>query len=178
MDSENPQDLLMAAQVGQTVIVRVQGRGSFKISPALKQFIHHLAKEGSAQLILLDMSDCVGMDSTFMGMLAGTSAFLKREKKITLKLINLSQKNKNLLSTLGVDRVLEHHMDATEEEQALLAKISDKSEQLDAHADKLEAAQTALEAHQSLAEIDPENQIRFRSVLELLQNDVQTLTSP
>ena len=170
----------MAARLGETVVIRVEGRGSFKISPALKQFIHRLVEEGSARRILLDMSACVGMDSTFMGMLAGMSGFLKKKgNPVSLKLINLSEKNRKLLSTLGVDRVLEHSLNATEEEREVVEKmLTQTSERLDARSvDKLEAAQTALEAHQSLAEIDPENQVRFRSVLELLQNDVQTLRS-
>jgi hypothetical protein len=44
-------------------------------------------------------------------------------------------------------------------------------------ANKLEAAKTTLEAHETLVDINPENYNKFKSVLEFLQDDVRTLSS-
>ena len=180
MALEKQKDVLMAAQIGQTLAIRLMGRGSFKISPTLKRFIHQARDSGKVQTILIDMTDCIGMDSTFMGMLAGLSSFLKKRGSITLKLIYLSEKNQKLLSTLGVDRIVASSPSATAEEAALLSSIQNATPLLkdDVAEDKLDAVRTALEAHQSLAEISEENQVRFRSVLELLQDDLHTLSHP
>jgi hypothetical protein len=43
-------------------------------------------------------------------------------------------------------------------------------------ANKLEAAKTTLEAHETLVDINPENYAKFKSVLEFLQDDVRTLS--
>jgi anti-anti-sigma regulatory factor len=180
MALEKQKDSLMAAQVGQTLAIRLVGRGSFKISPALKRFIHQVVGAGNVQQILIDMTDCIGMDSTFMGMLAGLSGFLRKQGSISLKLVYLSEKNQKLLSTLGVDRVVAYSSSATPEEEALLSSIQAATPLLEDElpSDKLDAVRTALEAHQSLADISEENQTRFRSVLELLQEDLNTLSQP
>ncbi|RKX39025.1 MAG: hypothetical protein DRP64_14780, partial [Verrucomicrobia bacterium] len=58
----------------------------------------------------------------------------------------------------------------------LMASQSDNGETLEADfSDKLEAAKTTLEAHETLVDINPENFDKFKSVLELLQDDVRTL---
>jgi len=176
----NNQDGLTAAYIDQIAVIRVEGRGSFRIGPPMKQFIHQVVESKSASRILIDMSDCIGMDSTFMGVLAGLSYFIKDKPGVSLKLINLSTKNQNLLITLGVDRVVDYSLStATGEEETLVVGQGKKLQPLEAgFADKLEAAKATLEAHETLANINPENQVRFQSVLELLQSDVRNLSRP
>jgi anti-anti-sigma factor len=176
MGSANHQDNLTAAFIDQTAVIRVEGRGSFKISPPMKQFIHQVIKAESANRILIDMSDCGGMDSTFMGVLAGLAYHVKDKPGITFKLINLSEKNQKLLITLGVDRVVDYSLSCTGEEQKLVEGQEGEGQTLEPDfSDKLDAAKTTLEAHETLVEINPENYDKFKSVLELLQNDVRTL---
>jgi anti-anti-sigma regulatory factor len=177
MSSGNNQDNLTAAYIDTTAVVCVEGRGSFKISPPMKQFIHQVINSHSAQRILLDMSDCIGMDSTFMGVLAGVSCYIKSQPDITFKLINLSEKNQKLLITLGVDRVVDYSLSTTGEEQQLMDKTHEDIHTLEPDfSDKLEAAKTTLEAHETLVEINPQNLPKFKSVLEFLQSDVNSLT--
>jgi anti-anti-sigma regulatory factor len=179
MGSGNNQDGLTAAYIDQTAVIRVEGRGSFRIGSPMKQFVHQVVESGAVNRILIDMSDCIGMDSTFMGVLAGLSGFIKEKPDVSLKLINLSEKNQNLLITLGVDRVVDYSLSATDGEETLVAGQGGNLQPLEAgFSDKLEAAKTTLEAHETLANINPENQVRFRSVLELLQSDVRNLSHP
>ena len=176
MGSGNNQDNLTAAYINRTAVIRVEGRGSFKISPPMKQFIQRVIEAKSASHILIDMSDCCGMDSTFMGVLAGLSYHVKDKPGFTLKLINLSEKNQKLLTTLGVDQVVNYSLSTTGEEKELMAGQSDGTQTLEPDfANTLEAAKTTLEAHEALVEINPKNLAKFKSVLELLQEDIRTL---
>ena len=176
MDAGNKSENLTAAYASNTAVIRVEGRGSFKISPPLKQFIHKIIDNQSADSVLLEMSLCTGMDSTFMGVVAGLACFTK-SKPIHFQLINLSEKNKKLLVTLGVDRVVDYSMTATQEQAALLDQLDNSSKTLEADmSDKLEAAKTTLEAHETLVDINPENLSKFKSVLEYLQDDVRNLS--
>jgi len=177
MGSGNNQDNLTAAYIDTTAVIHVDGRGSFKISPPMKQFIHQVINKQSAKRILLDMSDCIGMDSTFMGVLAGVACYIKSQPDITFKLINLSEKNKKLLVTLGVDRVVDYSLSTTGEEQQVMDQSHAAIQTLEPDfSDKLEAAKTTLEAHKNLVNVNPENYAKFKSVLEFLQDDVTTLT--
>ena len=173
----NNQDNLTAAYIDRTAVIRVEGRGSFKISPPMKQFVHQVIDTRSAERILIDMQDCCGMDSTFMGVLAGLACFIKSKPGIQFKVINLSAKNQKLLITLGVDRVVDYSLSVSDEERALLEQNGGDIQTLEPDfANKLEAAKTTLEAHESLVKIHPDNYDKFKSVLEFLQEDVRTLT--
>jgi anti-sigma B factor antagonist len=177
MGSGNNQDNLTAAYIDHTAVIRVEGRGSFRISPPMKQFIHQVIDTHSAERILIDMEDCCGMDSTFMGVLAGLACFIKSKPGIQFKVINLSEKNQKLLITLGVDRVVDYSMSVSREEHALLQQQADGIQTLEPDfANKLEAAKTTLAAHEALVDINPDNYDKFKSVLEFLQDDVRTLT--
>ncbi|MBN2686315.1 MAG: STAS domain-containing protein [Pontiellaceae bacterium] len=177
MDSANNNDNITAAYAAGTAIIRVEGRGSFKISPPMKQFIHKVIDEQSAKNILIEMSKCTGMDSTFMGLIAGIACYLKSKPEISFELINLSERNQKLLITLGVDRVVTYSMSATEEQLALIKRLSGTVQSLKPEQNnKLEAAKTTLEAHETLVDINPDNLIKFRSVLEYLQDDVRKLS--
>ncbi len=175
MDSGN-NDNLTAAYIDHTAVIRVDRRGSFKISPPLKQFIHHVLDTHSATRIWIDMSDCTGMDSTFMGVVAGLACLIKSRPTFSFKLINLSEKNRKLLTTLGVDRVVDYSMAPTTEEESILNRQQQGAETLEPDfSDKLEAAKTTLEAHKTLVDINPGNLSKFKSVLEYLQDDVRKL---
>ena len=179
MGSDNHQDNLKAAYVGHAVIIRVEGRGSFKISPPLKQFIHRSFDSKRADRVLIDMSQCCTMDSTFMGVLAGLSFQLKTESGCPLKLINLSERNEKLLTTLGVDKVVNYTLAPSSEENELMEQLSPDVETLDTgNTDTLETARTTLAAHEDLVNINPANLEEFKSVLELLQKEVGGMDRP
>lgn len=173
----NGSDNLTAAYIDKTAVIRVEGRGSFKVSPPMKQFIHQVIHNGSANRIRIDMSDCTGMDSTFMGVVAGIACLLKSNPEISFKLINLSEKNRKLLTTLGVDRVVDYSLAASGENENLSGQLTDERKLEADFTNKLDAAKTTLEAHETLVDIHPENLNKFKSVLEYLQDDVRSLSN-
>ncbi|WP_372795996.1 STAS domain-containing protein [Pontiella sp.] len=176
MGSGNNNDNLTAAYIEHTAVIRVEGRGSFKVSPPMKQFIHQVLEKHTADRIVIDMTDCTGMDSTFMGVVAGLACLIKSKPGFKFKLINLSDKNRKLLVTLGVDRVVNYSMASDETDES--CRICGEGEQLEADfSDKLEAAKTTLEAHETLVDINPENYSKFKSVLEFLEDDVRSLSN-
>lgn len=176
MGSGTNSDNLTAAYIDHIAVLRVEGRGSFKISPPMKQFIHQVINTKSAERIVLDMSDCTGMDSTFMGVIAGISCLIKSKPEFKFKLINLSEKNKKLLITLGVDRVVDYSMTTDQNELDGCPFCEGKKLEAD-FSNKLDAAKTTLEAHETLVDINPDNYNKFKSVLEFLQDDVRSLSN-
>jgi anti-anti-sigma factor len=167
---EQSNDDLQAAIVGDKIFIRVTGRGSFKVSSTLKKFIAQVISQQHVSFVVIDLNECVGMDSTFMGVLAGLSGRLKQSGQ-ALELINLSEKNAGLLATLGVDQVIAHfsHSHGHEVPGQGVQSLST------ADVTKKELAETALQAHQNLVELSEENRPRFKRVIEYLQADVDRL---
>jgi len=166
--TEQNNDDLQAAITGEIVFVRITGRGSFKIAGSLKQFIADVASRQSISTVVIDLKKCIGMDSTFMGVLAGLAGRLKKNNQ-TLELIHLSDKNAHLLKTLGVDQVLSFYSNGHGHPME-----ADATETLPA-VSKKEMAETALQAHENLVQISDENRPKFKRVIEFLKEDVDRL---
>lgn len=148
-------------------LARVIGRGSYKISRSLKEFATRVMDAGSA-VFLLDLQHCVGMDSTFMGVLAGVSQRQQKENGRKIILTGVSEKLINLMNTLGLSHLVEIQEDLSEEEKENKLTELDRGNET-----PLDSAHTMLEAHEKLAEIDDENRLRFQDVLEYLREDIK-----
>lgn len=176
--TDNPQpfsDLVSVAITGDTAIVKVNGRGSFKVSSALKSFGDSVIKK-KMSLVLIDMIHCIGMDSTFMGVLAGVASRLKPQHgKIVL--VNCSPRTRGLVATLGLDQLIasyEAGQTPDEYEGKLTGRVSDKLET--ATGADVETVKTMLDAHQNLVDIAPENLPQFKDVLLYLREEVNRKT--
>ena len=174
--TEQNADKLWVAIHGETAYVRVQGRGSFKVSTSLKQFGMG-AIEAHCHRILLDMTDCIGMDSTFMGVLAGLAFNIRNAGNGDIVLFNLSLRTRGLLSTLGLDQIIKPFMSgALPEEYRESAEKAGKMYELEAGDTSNRAtAETMLEAHETLVELSPDNLPKFKDVLTFLRQDIKKM---
>lgn len=149
----------------RTVWVRVEGKGSFLNSTGLKQFSKEMTNRGFRDFVV-DLKECPVMDSTFMGTLTGISLRLKELGSGELCVVNLNERNRELLFSLGLDRFFAmNHAPAIEPtEQAL--PLSAGAEDKDAR------ARTMLEAHEAVVAANPANEAKFKDVLEYLKQDL------
>lgn len=172
--AEQPVDQLLVAVHQDLAFLRVNGRGSFKVSTAMKEFAGSAIDRGCTRLVL-DMAECVGMDSTFMGVLAGLAVRL-RQKGGGIVMVNLSLRTRGLLATLGLDQVIEPHMsgDLPPDLQPFLAAAPVPMETLDTRERSTRVTtETMLEAHQDLVRLSPDNLPKFKDVLTFLREDLK-----
>jgi anti-anti-sigma regulatory factor len=169
-----PADQLLVSIVEETAYVRVKLRGSFKISPALKEF-GQAAIEHGVHNIVFDMTECVGMDSTFMGVVAGLAFRLKRGSKGQIIMVNLTPRTRGLLATLGLDQLVQAYMAGCTPAryEKILAEGKRESETAAKPASRQETAELMLEAHENLVELTPGNLPKFKDVLAFLKEDIQ-----
>ena len=157
---------------GPSVWVRVAGRGSFLNSGSLKEFAREMVNRGFRDFVF-DLQNCVMMDSTFMGTMAGMALRLKELGQGRLHVIHCGERSRELLAGLGLDQIFDIRANgATAPECEALAKANDVSPEGSADA-KREQAGTMLEAHEALCQAAPENLTRFKDVLEYLKHDLQ-----
>ncbi len=163
---------VMVAMTKEYAIVRVFGRGSFNISVSLKEF-GDVAIERGHHTLIFDLQHCIGMDSTFMGMVAGLAYRARRAAEGGVIMINLSEKTRNLLTTLGLDSIVGTYMLGEEPEPiSNLVQRVDSLRDLEPQEDRLKTTETMLEAHQTLTKVDSENVTRFKDVLLFLSEDL------
>ena len=166
--------VLEVARQGATVYLRVLGRATFTVGPILKQFGMAAIEEGCTRMVL-DASSCEGMDSTFMGVLAGMATRLARQTGGKMIMLNVPDKLFEVLSTLGLNQLIECHPLGTALEPLgeppltaqALSPISTAS------ADLQTTQHVMLEAHLDLSAVSAENRLRFKDVLTYLREDVK-----
>ena len=166
-----PDSLLVAIQ-GDTAFVRVIKRGSFKTSPALKKFALSAVERGCRRIIV-DMDECQGMDSTFMGVLAGLAMRLGQSGATEIALINVNARNMTLLETLGLNRMLRMHETLPDELKAWLQQMPGAQKLDTSSPGRKITAETMLAAHEDLVRVSPDNLPKFADVLTYLREDVK-----
>jgi anti-sigma B factor antagonist len=157
---------------GSVVWVRVAGRGSFLNSGSLKEFAREMVNRGYREFVF-DLEECVMMDSTFMGTMAGMALRLKELGQGRLHVIHCGERSRELLSGLGLDQIFDIQAHGTEAPECE-ALTPANGEPLEKSATaKREQAGTMLEAHQALCQAAPKNLTRFKDVIEYLKQDLQ-----
>jgi anti-sigma B factor antagonist len=157
---------------GSSVWIRVAGRGSFLNSGSLKEFAREMVNRGYREFVF-DLQECVMMDSTFMGTMAGMALRLKELGQGRLHVIHCGERSFELLSGLGLDQILDIRTNGSAAPECEeLTEPSDRPVEASADA-KREQAGTMLEAHEALCKAAPENLPRFKDVLEYLKQDLQ-----
>lgn len=162
---------LFAGGVDKIVRIAVRGPGNFTVSTLLKQFAVLAIEEGCRRLVL-DLRECSSVDSTFLGVLAGLAGRLKRQNQLRMDVIRLSDKLRDTLVTLGLDRLMALHA-AVPDDLACLPEGTDGLKPLRPRPppDRNTTRQTMIEAHESLSELSEANARRFKDVLAFLRQD-------
>ncbi len=162
-DSQTANRIEVAIE-SRNAFVRVIGKGSYKMGPALKDFGFLALKQG-CQRFVIDMADCIGMDSTFMGVVAGLTVRIG-EHAGQLVMVQLSEKNRALLDTLGLAELIPTDPAATN------AELTMPLQRIEPMANPRATEATMLQAHETLVSLHPANAGRFQDVLIYLRNSV------
>ena len=154
---------------GPAVWVRVEGKGSFLNSGNLKEFAQEMVARGYREFII-DLADCLMMDSTFMGTMAGVALRLKELGHGHLRVVRCGQRSRELLSGLGLDQIFSIQSNGSTAPEFKSLDSAEKAEH--GPEQKREQAKTMLEAHEALCEAAPQNFPRFKDVLDYLKQDL------
>ena len=156
---------ILVGTTNKIVWIKVEGKGSFLNSAGVKEFSKEMVNRGHREFVV-DLRNCPVMDSTFMGTLAMIALRLREIGQGSLHVINLNERNHDLLSNLGLDQLFS--MDACGVQNAGPAL----GNTLTPEDSRSLQARTMLEAHEALVRADPENLTKFKDVLEYLKQDL------
>ena len=158
-------DLLIAHNKGVYTIM-VEGRANFDYGLPLRNFAKNL--DNSFTQIAIDLRSCLGMDSTFMGIMAMIGLKAKKNN-VQVEILNADENNRYLLEGLGLDKLFKFVNKDT-------CNICNEKIAPDATScSVLNTAKTVVEAHKTLIRVDKKNIPKFEKVVEFAQQDVDKL---
>ncbi len=157
--------------------IRCIGRGSFLTSTSLKACIDARIDDGELCAVV-DLAACSGMDSTFMGTLAGLSTRLKKRGG-KLQVADPGEKNHHSLVDLGL-----HHLFEVDPPEAVWRGHEETVRScLQPFTDvkamgRMRRAEHVLEAHRILSEANQDNAVKFSGVVDVLEAQISTQPEP
>lgn len=154
--------------------IRCEGKGSFLNSPALKAFCLERIAAGEHCLVV-DLEACTGMDSTFMGTLAGMATRLSAKEGAVLQIAGAGERNRHSLEDLGLDFLME----IDPEKPVWLGSVESIRAGLKLHRPagalgQIQQTKHVLEAHKALSETSEKNLRAFSNVVTLLESELES----
>ena len=155
--------------------IKIIGRANFTSSIDFKTLLNELREKGYNYFVL-ELSECVLMDSTFLGVLAGFGLKMSQaqaeQRPGSIELLNPTPRITELLENLGV-----LHLFKLAEGPLCPPQGTETRTHPCANPSKEEVSRACLEAHRTLMEINPDNVRRFKDVTQFLAQDLKKLKS-
>lgn len=159
---------LSVAVDGPTAFVRVVGRGCAECAPHFKRAIEQLRGQGVREVVL-DLSGCLLMDSTFAGVLAALATpGPDGAAPVQFTAVNAASRVVDLLDNLGIkDRFRFVVAGESGKPEAAVEQV------LPVEAASLEeAARCCLDAHRVLMALNPANVAKFQTLERFLEAEL------
>lgn len=160
---------ILMAVCGEAAYLRPVGRANFETAADFKSAFGALQERGFRHYVI-DLAECTQMDSTFLGILAGSAMKLGGQAgdPRAIHLCRPNDRIMKLLGDLGVDKFFKISTDE--------ALPSDYQDAPTADATPTTMAKTSLEAHETLMALCPDNRLKFKDVVTFLKEDLARLS--
>ena len=157
-----PESHILVAADTTMAQIRVIGRADFSCSQGIRDFGVQAIDNGVERLII-DLSECASMDSTFMGHLA-VLGLCGKKQNATVEIANGAEAHVKQLGELGLRPLFVF----SQSDSSVVDWVSLSA----AKPVPSQHTEAVLEAHETLMSVDPDNVPRFKDVVEFLRNDL------
>ena len=154
--------------------VKIVGRANVASSIDFKRLVNELLNRGFTCFVL-DLSECLLMDSTFLGVLAGFGLKLANPSNGSseggpIELLNPNVRIAELLENLGVAHLFHIRQGVQEPGRAAVAEEAPTTQST-----REEVTRNCLEAHRTLMNLDPANAVKFKDVTQFLAENLEKI---
>jgi anti-sigma B factor antagonist len=170
-DMNTPSAKLLVFTREQLVCIKIVGRANVASSIDFKRLVTGLMDKNMICFVL-DLSECLLMDSTFLGVLAGFGLKVStpqddQRNDRSIELLNPNVRVRELLENLGVVHLFRLRLDPVEG-----MPPEAESETPCTEHPKEDVKRNCLEAHQTLMRLSAENALKFKDVAQFLTEDL------
>lgn len=162
------EEALYLGETTEGLYIRATGHITAGLCAELKASVFSRLDKSDALIpgeLVMDLSECDYMDSTFMGLIVGFNKRFKVVSGHTLQVLNPSQECLKLLTSLGIVKLLEIVDNPSRRLPGPLTKLT-KGEK--------PSADLLLKAHQNLSELSAENEKKFSVLQEILKKQLES----
>jgi len=156
------------AILDKTIYVRPRGYALQANSLGLPDFLAAMFREGCTS-VTFDLKDCSGMDSTFLGVIAGAAMARVRPRGKVVSIINAGERAKRQLAFIGLKSVVALVDKVSLGPGLRLAQVSS------IHWPKTERERVIKikQLHEHLVNLNAKNKERFGAAVQMLEAELQ-----
>lgn len=156
-----------------TVYARVVGLGNFNNAGPFREFVDAMIQSG-ARTVVIDMAQCAGLDSTFMGTMIGfmtcplskgEEAASLHESAVKVMVVNQTPATKRAMESLGLPAILSIKDEPVSVPALQLERLRED------WLDENKRVRLIKQAHEHLVALDKSNESKFGPFLKLLLKD-------
>ena len=164
--SDPKQPTFLVSADSDPIVIQIHGKANYLNCSNFREFMEKMVGDGKLQF-LLDFEHCKGMDSTFLGILAGCALELRKQEPAgCLTICKLGQRNSELIVNLGLQALLTiRESEDCDQAPADFASLENK---------EVSDAANVLDAHENLVKADEQNAAKFQDVIAFLKNQVES----
>lgn len=154
------------AAVGKNaVFVRAHGLASMNNCLCVRDFIDHMLDEGH-NFLIIDLADCTGMDSTFMGLIAGAATYDLNEHAPGVAIVNANRSLQSLIEEVGITEFVLIESEPFEDPNIQFIPLPEKT-------DERERLACIVQAHQKLIPLSEQNEKVFGPLLATIEAEMK-----
>ena len=169
MDSPLKHHIQFAALDDGIVVLRIVGKGDYEISGQLRAISDRYSSHGPCPRYIVDLGNCPSLDSTFMGEIASMALYQRSHRADQLVVVNANANTRCQMGKLGLKHILDLRQDSLPEGVCDGAVFQSSAPR---PLSRFEQIIHMIECHQALIEADSGNEVRFRGVLQSLQDSL------
>ena len=146
------------------VLIRVKGRASYLNSHVFSDFVVKMLRENHFSFCFF-LEECMGMDSTFLGIIAGLAIEVQRHNGVC-NLYSLRPKQLESVYKLGLynlDQIVENVADEKRWQNTNEFAIQEQQTTGE------DTRKIMLKAHTTLMQLSQQNTVRFQNVVQFLR---------
>ncbi len=157
------------AIVGKTVYLKPYGLATQQNSLGVPDFLDAMFRAGCRDVVI-DLEECRGMDSTFLGVIADAATALPRAPGKTVMVLNASEKACRQLQRIGLTPLVCIHAGEVDVPDELEFRKIDFVHFPKTETERIEKIK---DLHKQLARLNEKNQRTFGSFIKMLEEELR-----
>jgi len=156
---------IKACRTAVGYMIRVEGRGTLRESPAVRDFASQCLGQQRALTLSFDLSPCEYLDSTFLGCMVGLHRRTQDEPQLEMTVCADQDTRRRLLAATHLDKLF-HCIETVPEPAGPWVPLA--ATELEKH----EFGKHVLECHQRLSELECPSAAAFKTVADQLAREL------
>ena len=167
MENDLNENKYLYGEIENTVFIKAIGNSTMQNSKTVSDILDKLLCNDKKELIL-DMSECRYVDSTFLGLIAKYAMEIKMKWGTSLNILNPTESVSTGLKQTGIEKFI-NKIENRDLDNLNIEEIQTKD-----FDNKMEKSKYILAMHKTLMNLNEQNKETFKNVVDLMEKSINT----